>query len=132
MVKPEWLLFIEPSANRTVEPIIDSYTRKMTAALRKAEKGTLSDYHKEWVSYEQGGCFFGWHEDNCGCTSDNTDFKLSNGEITNSLCIHYLAFHRWEVPTEQLKKVAALRDGEEDPTDTELWPNRWRENNETK
>jgi hypothetical protein len=121
MIKPEWLLFIEPSSNRTIEPIIDSYTKKMTASLRKSERGTVE--RDGWMKYEDGGCYFGTHGDSCRCISDSTNRKLSNGEITNSLCIHYLAFHRWEISEEQLNRVASLLDGEEEPTIEELWPN---------
>ena len=52
--------------------------------------------------------------------SDNTDYILLNGQQTNSLCIHYLAFHRDEVPAEELAKVTALEAGEAEPSAEEL------------
>lgn len=53
-------------------------------------------------------------------SSDSHNYSLSNLEVTNSLCIHYLAFHRDEISKDQLQRVAALFDGEEEPTEDEL------------
>ena len=52
--------------------------------------------------------------------STNCDYILPGGQQANSLCIHYLAFHRDEVPAEELAKVSALAAGEAEPSPEEL------------
>lgn len=105
MISEKGILYIEPSANTSAEPVIDELTRKMASAFR------------EGVGQMR---FRGFHKCECGAESTNTDYKLPNGERTNSLCVHYLAFHRAEVPAEQLIKVANLTYGEKEPTAEEL------------
>lgn len=94
------LLFIEPKNPASPEPVIDEFTRMMTAAF------LLS---KREHSYR------GWHTCLCGADSSNCDHVLPSGVITNSLCIHYLAYHRDEVPQAELEKVSRLNLGEEVP-----------------
>ena len=113
MINSNGILMVEPSANISAEPLIDELTRKMVAAWRKRRE---SDYG-----------YRGVHWCPCGTTSDNRDHFIGAGEgvLTNSLCIHYLAFHRNELPKEELDKVHALTFGEEEPTEEELrFPNR--------
>jgi len=99
------MLYINPSAQTSEEPVIDELTMKMTAAFRRATKGT------QWR---------GWHTCRCGAHSHSCDYILPNGEQTNSLCIHYLAWHRGEVPQSELDVVAALDFGMGTPTGEEL------------
>lgn len=109
MIDQSQLLMIEPSAQVSEEPLIDELTRKMTAAWRARE--------------ESGYAFRGFHICSCRAWSDNHDhFVMVAGEKlkTNSLAIHYLAFHRADVPSEELSKVASLEYGEAEPTDEEL------------
>jgi hypothetical protein len=105
MIDPKNVLFIEPSATISDTPVIDELTRKMTSALRKCT---------------QGMSFRGIHRCACGATSGNTELFLPNGLETNSLCIHYLAYHRDEVPPTELEKVRHLTCGEAEPTPEEL------------
>lgn len=109
MIDSEELLMIEPSGEVSEEPVIDELVRKMTAAWRARE---VSDYR-----------YKGFHICACGAWSDNFDHFVSvRGELltTNSLCIHYLAFHRADVPDEEIDKVRALTYGEAEPTEEEL------------
>ena len=102
------LLMVEP--NRTSnDPVIDNLTRMMAAAYRQA---TTPDYGYRGVHVCTG--------EGCNATSSNTDHTLPNGQTTNSLCVHYLAFHREDIPAEELEKVAALTYGEVEPNDQEL------------
>lgn len=105
LVVERGMLWIEPLQSATIEPIIDSYTRKMAAAFRLATPGRGSR-----------GC----HRCICRAYSTSCAFELPNGQWTNSLCVHYLAFHREEVPTSELNAVAALAHGEAEPTAEEL------------
>jgi hypothetical protein len=105
--KREGLLFIEPSSPASEEPLIDAVTRKMVAAYRASSR-------PEYVS-----CGFHWCT--CGTASKAYDSILPSGLITNSLCVHYLAHHRDDVPSGELEKVAGLDVGEAGPTYDELW-----------
>ena len=102
----ETVLYLRPGPNTSAEPVIDDLTRKMTAAFRAAES--------------TGVRWRGFHVCRCGVNSDNTDYILPGGQQTNSLCIHYLAFHRDEVPPEELAEVAALEAGDAEPSAEEL------------
>ena len=100
------VLYVEPGPYTPAEPVIDELTRKMTAAYRSAES--------------DGMCWRGFHVCRCGVNSTNHDFILPNGQQTNSLCVHYLAFHREDIPEAELAKVAALESGEAEPNTEEL------------
>ena len=105
------MLYIEPDQPVSALPVIDEPTRKMTAAFRRATPDRMI----------RGGA----HQCKCGATSSRRDYHLSNGEMTNSLCVHYIAYHRQEVPKEQMEKVILLTDGEEEPTDAEMQSPEW-------
>lgn len=112
------ILMIEPSSKVSAEPLIDELTRKMTAGWRRRRE---SDYG-----------YRGFHVCACGAVSDNHDHFIGSGGglLTNSLCIHYLAFHRSDVPKEELDKAYTLELGKEEPTKEELSipsrkPNEW-------
>jgi len=109
MISDKRVLYIEPSAQTSKEPVIDALTMKLTAAFRRSTPGAA---------------YRGFHMCACGVCSDNCNHTLPNGESTNSLCVHYLAFHRAKVPEEQLEKVRQLDCGEEEPTLNELHPPR--------
>lgn len=99
------ILFIEPSRLPAEEPVIDGVTRKMAAAFRKAI-GIMATK--------------GWHTCSCGAASSNVTHQLTDGQVTNSLCVHYLAYHRNEVSRDEIRKVLLLNCGEVEPTDEEL------------
>ena len=113
MISDKDLLFIEPQTPASSAPVIDLLTRRMTAAYRLAERGPQ---------------YMGWHDCICGAMSTTCDYFLSNGDKTNSLCVHYLAYHREAVPGEQLARVAKLPFGEVAPADVELAGGRSRDN----
>lgn len=144
---PAFLLFIEP-ANASQSPIIDIYTRKMAAAFRAAKSG-VSGYSREVASFcESLGVYKGIHLCECDhASSSNADYMICfdggevinlysdwrnfsegvedesdivRGVITNSLCVHYVACHRDEVPVEQLEMILGLDSGEVEPTEQEL------------
>lgn len=47
----------------------------------------------------------GWHTCSCGKASDNKDWLLPNGVITNSLFLHYVMCHRQEIPQSEIDKI---------------------------
>ncbi len=103
MIDKNGLLFIEPHGPASATPVVDGYTQRMTAALVQAVKGTGTGRQ-----FRPGSGYRGWHNCSCGAMSSNCNYLLSNGMVTNSLCVHYLASHRAAVPAAELRKVAAL------------------------
>ena len=101
-----YVLYVEPGPYTSAGPVIDELTRKMAAAYRAARSDEMY-----WR---------GFHVCRCGVNSSNCDYILPGGQQTNSLCVHYLAFHRREVPETELAKVAALESGEAEPSAEEL------------
>ena len=108
MLSPEDLLFIEPKNAATPSALVDSATRRMAAAFRQAQAGQNQMY------------YYGFHVCVCGARSGNRNFLLPNERKTNSLCVHYLAYHRDEVPLDQLQEVERLPFGEAEPSELEL------------
>src|SRR5262245_4444690 len=100
------LLFLEPTQQASPVALIDHLTRRMCAAFRKAINPSRAI-----------GGYRGRHECICGALSSTQDHCLPNGDLTNSLCVHYLAHHRPEVPPEELLRVEAFDGREAEPTD---------------
>lgn len=104
------ILMIEPNSPKSIEPVIDSLTRKMTAAWQSRRDSNFA--------------YRGRHTCKCGATSDNRDHWVTTEDgrelLTNSLAIHYLAYHRSDVPQSELDKVALLTHGEIVPTKDEM------------
>jgi hypothetical protein len=110
---PHELLMIEPQNPCAKTPLIDEWTKWLTYGWRMCRS-----HSDAWQSYR------GRHFAPCGLVSDNRDHWIC-GLLTNSLCLHYLAFHRDEVPVDELKKIARffrLPDQLCYPTEKELWP----------
>lgn len=107
------ILMVEPSGAGSKEPLIDELTRKMTAAWRN-RRDAASGYR-------------GFHCCVCGACSSNCDHWVTGADgnelLTNSLCIHYLAYHREELSENELAKVQALTHREVEPTNEELFNN---------
>ncbi|MFZ3031654.1 MAG: hypothetical protein WA082_01335 [Candidatus Moraniibacteriota bacterium] len=103
---PKQLLFIEPNMEAAPRPVLDEITRKMAASFAHAE--------------EYGPRSRGFHICKCGAQSTNTDYKLPNDMVTNSLAVHYVAMHREEVPQEMLDEITRFNDGETEPTEEML------------
>ncbi len=96
----------EPPSSR---PLIDKFTRKATAALRKSKMNPIA--------------FGGFYACPCGkAHSASTDFILPDGTLTNSLLIHYLAMHREEVDLKDLATIERFDSGAEEPTEEEIFP----------
>lgn len=100
------LLYIEPTNEASSTPLIDDLTRKITAAYREAEP--------------MDGFWRGVHTCVCGANSSSQDYFLPDGTMTNSLCVHYIAFHRNEIPFHILEQVSSLPYGQCTPVEEEL------------
>jgi len=85
----KYLLQIEPKNKKSIHPSNDSVTRKMERLLESAKKGKA---------------YKGTHKCVCGIRSTSYDLFI-RGYITNSLAVHYLRWHRNEVPRLEIEKV---------------------------
>lgn len=109
------LLYIEPKDPKSTQPIVDDLTRQLTAAYRRSQAGILEDGQVVDV------VSMGWHTCICGAKSDNTEHVLPrNILMTNSLCVHYLAWHRHEIPSGEIDKLTNLPEEQADPSSEEL------------
>lgn len=86
----EHILFIEPKQKAAEVPVKDDLSRKMREAMDAARE---SDYAS-----------LGIHLCKCGAASDCIEWILPTGQITNSLAVHYLEYHRDEIPESELEK----------------------------
>ena len=127
MIDNNLFLFIEPKNSPSIDPVIDDITKKMAYQFREAKKGIqrLKNIKKEhflrsdirirdsvidlpWneeYDFQLDSSYRGWHTCSCGACSDNCNYLIPAGEITNSLCVHYLAFHREEVPQQYIDEI---------------------------
>lgn len=116
---PKVILFIEPKNSASLIPIRDKYTIEMEIKLKQAIKEAREGYDDEigWAKNGKYGSvtingqfhpnesYMGVHTCICGVKSHSRDYLLPNGYVTNSLAVHYLEFHRDEIPTEEFDKI---------------------------
>ncbi len=58
-------------------------------------------------------CTMGVHHcTSCGKPSENRDYVLPGGWITNTLAVHYLEWHRYEIPAYEMEKIQRCIRGE--------------------
>lgn len=88
------VLFIEPKGTKLEDPVRDDLVAVMQEAVERATPDSVA--------------YRGFHRCACGATSSNRDYVLESGQKTNSLCVHYLLFHRSEIPEAELEKVRRL------------------------
>jgi hypothetical protein len=150
MIDNDLLLFVEPEGEPSKLPIIDGLTLKMTKALRRGIPGAQNEkwtpdsnkahiknkpphmlIEMPWNDKYDFTTHTGWmglHECSCGAISHSCNYLLPSGDIVNSLCIHYLAFHRGEVTHEEQGRINDMPLYSSEtivPTDEELeWPPR--------
>lgn len=94
----KYFMMIEPDkkGKPTVDPIEDELTRKVDYIFSKCKP---SNY-----------CYRGFHITRCGKFSDNHDWILSNGMITNNLCTYYIRHYREFVPESEIEKINRVYD----------------------
>lgn len=108
MIMTDGIMMLKPLRAPSTEPLIDEATRRMTAAYRTSRPGQVGFSQPRVCS--------------CGAQGDNFDHWIEEGKgpHTTSLCIHFLAYHRSEVPGRELVAVLALQYGEAEPNREEL------------
>ena len=98
------ILMIEPANKPSLTPVIDDLTLKCVYIVRHA-----TDRRK----------YRGFHKCSCGARSSNERLVFDN-KLTNSLCAHYMAYHRGEVPQEEIDYINSLDVDVTLPTEKEL------------
>jgi hypothetical protein len=88
-----YLLMIEPKRPASAEPVNDWVTAKVRKLLKQAKREHPTR---------------GVHVCVCGECSDNCDWILPDGTVTNSLAAHYVERHREEVPESEIHKLVKL------------------------
>ena len=120
-INPKLLLYIEPKNLPSKLPVIDEITCTMAHALKEAKTGTANYNDLDGdVSFREGSGYRGFHVCSCGAISSNVDYQLENGEVTNSLAVHYLAYHRDEITEVQLHRVDCCDEDATFPTVEQL------------
>ena len=112
------LLFIEPE-KKDEKPVDDELTKKIQYAFDNfVEDNLVVGYldkksKKNEAFIHKGQHTWGLHHCKCGKdTSDNGDYGISiDGKIyyTNSLCVHYVKYHRSEVPQRDLELIDRIQ-----------------------
>lgn len=110
MINPNGFLMVEPSGPASPQPIIDDLTKRATAIWRR----------KVWTDPDVR--YRGVHRCICGAISSNGRHSLfdRSGPETSSLLVHYLAYHRFQIPKTEVDKVFQIEVDGEVPTDEEL------------
>lgn len=125
------LLFIEPRLPPSYYPVIDKALFKLTGALRQSMRagnrfGSVFEERPGVVQWIEGGQTFGCvscgpcYDGGLRVNSEGQDYELHGGYYVNSLCLHYLAFHREEIPQDQIKVIRLLKAPWAVPTTAEL------------
>jgi hypothetical protein len=92
------LLYIEPKLPPSENPQHDEISKKYEYII------------EQWGSDTPNKSFRGFHLCSCGETSDNHDHTLKNNMHYNSLGLHYLLYHREEIPESEIRKINDLFD----------------------
>ena len=105
----KFLLYMEPNT-KLEEPIDDEWTVLMFKAFEESEPGAANySSVEEDAIFRSGSAFKGVHRCSCGEIGGNQDYLLKNGMITNSLCVHYLRWHRNEMSENDWLKLKMLK-----------------------
>ena len=112
--KSFYFLYIEPSVeDKSDQPLDDIYTESIRYFLDNAKIGGSHGYSNlkcQGDHFTEGAAFLGCHKNCDGERSDNHDYLLENGFITNSLCVHYVRWFRKSITGENLQKLKVLKE----------------------
>lgn len=97
------LLFIEPVEEKKQYDMVEY--EWLVAAFDNTESGAGNP---EGFSAETS--YMGCHQCACGKRSTAYDYLFTNGMYTNSLCLHYLEWHRHEIPASEFIKLDQLKN----------------------
>lgn len=106
----KFLLYIEPKKEEKLnQPIEDELTEFIEFAFSKSVSG-IANYSKidSEPAHKQSSGWRGWHTTDCGERSNNKDFLLENGLITNSLASFYVSNYRNSIQKNDWVKIQSL------------------------
>lgn len=92
-ISEKYFLMIEPNSSTKEIEINDELTKKVEEIMKT--KKVVAMYR-------------GFHICSCGQIGGNCDYEITIGKnkyITNILALHYIKFHRSEIPQSELKKL---------------------------
>jgi len=103
------VLYIEPTGPPSDQPVEDDLTARFETIYARSRAGTPN----VGVVMSNGEFFaglatMGVHQctgETCKVVSENADCLLDNGIATNSLALHYLRYHRSEIPQHDLDLI---------------------------
>lgn len=98
------LLYIEPK-HKDVQSDMKEY-EWLKELMKTAIAGSGHRRDGRWDTC----CFMGVHECVCGEESTSYEYLFPNNMYTNSLCLHYLEWHRDEIPQEEWIKLNYLKN----------------------
>lgn len=106
-----YFLYIEPNLVEKSEfPIDDEYTKAIEYFFKRSKSGG-ANYSKldDLGTFDEGNGWRGFHMNCDDERSDNHDYLLENGYITNSLCVYYVCWFRQAITGHNLEKLENLR-----------------------
>ena len=95
------LLYIYAKGNVSTSPVNDELTEELEKVL---DSCTVSGAYCNGF-FDSSSGFLGVHICVCGEQSESRDYLLTPHYATNTLAVHYLRYHREEVPESELEKV---------------------------
>lgn len=107
VVKP--LLYIHPKLNKSEFPTEDELTLGLEK-LFNDHNSNIGNFYEDTGKFTEEAGWLGTYTCFCGEESSSEDYLITPSYATNSLCIHYLKWHRNEVPEEELRKVREILD----------------------
>lgn len=123
---PRVILFIQPLKAPTGKPVEDEYTTMLSEVMefvssqisvaRDKKTGKLVEKNKRWGLVRNNSTPpFTYHVTSktkrrcvCGAESEDFDVALINHYFTTTLALHYLMWHREEVPEAELEKISLM------------------------
>jgi hypothetical protein len=111
--QPNACMYIATWKNPSPEPVIDALSVNMFFELKEAmdkkQSGTIMFENAQGVyEWKPGWGTKGVHSCFCDAASSALDYMLPCGLVTNTLALHYLVWHRSEVPESELAKLTQL------------------------
>jgi hypothetical protein len=91
---PNFLMMIEPSLTHDIQGAVNDEWTMVADMVLKASKPSKMSYK-------------GIHRAACGACSDNRDWITPMGRTTHLLLVHYISFHREEIPSIEFSKLEA-------------------------
>lgn len=104
------LLYIHPAGAASAVSVADDLSRRLACELSRVVAMGSVNYAGRFCEGERTMGVHVCTGAGCGARSRSYDLKLPCGLATNSLALHYMMYHRDEVPKDDLNKVQSMPD----------------------